>query len=94
MQGPQTNAREQQNYHYQWSHNLWYPEARAEHALQQTFVADWNRTSAERTREAGKGATGDSPVLRARTRGETLELPFDVLRGGLQPWAPLLQQQQ
>jgi len=29
-------------------------------------------------------------VLWARTGGETLELPFDVLRGGLQPWAPLL----
>ena len=49
---------------------------------------------AERTRVRGEARGGDSPVLRARTRGEALELPLDVLRGGLQPRAPLLQQQQ
>ena len=65
---------EQQNHHYQWSHNL---HGRLE------------STRAETSREGG-----DSPVLWARTGGETLELPFDVLRGGLQPWAPLLQRQQ
>ncbi|RLN28212.1 hypothetical protein C2845_PM05G11810 [Panicum miliaceum] len=50
--------------------------------------------STKRMKGGGEGATGDSHALRARAQGEVVELPLDALRRGLQPGAPLLQQQQ